>query len=184
MAIMSSYIFWVIVAAIIIVLALIGYLAEGTEFANKALNKKNSNLGKTDTGVVQADLPVEVLKVQDIPSAWTGDIPVVDERQETVHKVDSIDDWMNIPNVSEAPKVAKEDIQKAMNNSNSSADTQNSDVNATDEEKKDLERTSDDAQDIFDNSQEMFPDIKQDDLEPVVSPSTDNQDIDTETVWK
>ena len=179
MAIVSSYIFWVIVAAIIIVLALIGYLAEGTEFANKALHKKNGDLEQTDTGVVKADLPVEVLKVQENPSAWTGDVPIASERQEMIHKVDSTDDWMNVPNVKDAPKVTTEDVQKAMDdNKDFSNSAQNNNENVSDVD----DANSQENQDIFDDSQEFFPDIKPEDLEPMKSASTDNQDVDT--VWK
>ena len=181
MAIISSYIFWIIISAIIIVLALIGYLAEGTEFANKALKKQKNDVAKTDTGVVEADLPVEVLKVKDDPSAWTGDVPAVDERQETEHKVDSVDDWMNTPNVNEIPKISKEEVQKAMDNSDSLASSQNSESEEDDINSKDIVTSN---QDIFDDSQEMFPDIKPEDLEPIDSVPEGNQDTDTDTVWK
>ena len=178
MTIISSYIFWVIVAAIIIVLAAIGYLAEGTEFANKALNKKKNDAVQTDTGLVKADLPVEVLKVQDAPSAWTGDVPIASERQERVHTETSIDDWINVPNNISAPKIEKKDIQKAMKNDN------NPDINVSDASKNESNDIEADGQGIFDESQEMFPDIKPEDLEPLESVNPVNQDAGEDTVWK
>ncbi len=134
MNILTSTTFWIILGAIILLMAIVGYLAEGTDFASKALNKKtkdkkekgksdpkpvpevssqpplsaeeNSNATLTSIPVVATDAPVEVLKVEDgSPSAWTDDIPKEDVRHEVIHNVPSIDDWSTMPTGDALPEV-------------------------------------------------------------------------------
>ena len=207
MAILSSYIFWIIVGAIIIVLALIGYLAEGTEFANKALKKKKSDVTTpvvSEEVLVKSDLPVEVLKVPETPSAWTDASMQKDEKMEVVHKETSIDDWVNIPNVNEIPKISKEEIEGAMKNTSDEASKDDSDEASKDASTQSLDDNSADSsnsestpeatddslegqtnesnQDL--SSQEMFPEITPADLEPEITPIVETEENNNDSVWK
>lgn len=192
MNILTSPTFWIIIGAIVLIMALIGYLAEGTDLANKALNKKTkekkekeekqtveeviptpvadinakifpdqswqTNLdNQLGNSVVAADAPIEVLKVQEEPNAWSDNAPKIDERQETVHTVPTVDDWSMIPNDSQTPSTDLPEVQ--LDNLN----------------KADMS-----------NDSEMFPDIKPSDLETPVSieePEVINNNSN-EDIWK
>lgn len=178
MYILTSPTFWIIIGAIILIMALIGYLAEGTDFANKALDKTkkennpapttvsevvptpininaesqpSSNISENqNNGIVSTDSPIEVLNVQGEPSAWTDDAPKVDEKMETVHNVTSLDDWSVIPNTTELPEVKLENPNETPA-----------------------------------NNDPMFPDIKPSDLEstPITEPTINNENTE-ENIWK
>ncbi len=187
MNILTSPTFWIIIGAIVLIMALIGYLAEGTDLANKALNKKTKEKKETveeviptpvadinakifpdqswqtnldnqlGNSVVAADAPIEVLKVQEEPNAWSDNAPKIDERQETVHTVPTVDDWSMIPNDSQTPSTDLPEVQ--LDNLN----------------KADMS-----------NDSEMFPDIKPSDLETPVSieePEVINNNSN-EDIWK
>lgn len=103
MAFFTSWIFWVIVAAIVVIMAIIGYLAEGTKLGSKSKNKQNEE--KENKEEVEEILVAEETNA---PSAWTGEVKK-DERHEQVHDVPSVDDWTNIPTdtVAETPAIEK-----------------------------------------------------------------------------
>ncbi len=138
MNILTSWTFWVILGAIILIMALIGYLAEGTDFAKKALTKepKKEKLKKEktkkeniisaapipeqtalpietaeDNFVVSVDKPVEVLNVGDeiTPDSWDAVIPKVDTTFEKVHNEPSLNDWSTIP--SSLPEVQLDNLE-------------------------------------------------------------------------
>ncbi len=92
MTFLTNWVFWVIVIAIIIIMALIGYLAEGTELDSKSKKKNKETNTETPKNVEEVALVTETNE----PSAWTGEIQK-DERHEQTHDVPSIDDWTTIP---------------------------------------------------------------------------------------
>ncbi len=193
MNVLTSPTFWIIIGAIILIMALIGYLAEGTDLANKALSKKpKENKGKEEpkttveevvpiatagispsaipgqeqwqtnldnqfnNSVVAADAPIEVLNVKEEPSAWSDDIPKVDDRQETIHNVPTIDDWSMMP--TNNPEASTELPEIQLDNPNKT-----------------------------EANEEMFPDIKPGDLEPsqlVGEPEINNSASSDSDIWK
>ena len=88
MGILNNAIFWFILIAIAVVLAVIGFIADKTDF-----NKKNKKEKKVDKAVSD----------KNAPSAWTGEIKKEDERKERVYKVASVDDWSSMPEVEKTP---------------------------------------------------------------------------------
>ncbi len=96
MAFLTNWIFWAILVAIIVVLAIIGYLAEGTKLGRKQAEKQTTvtpNPSAVNETSTEAAAPA--------PSAWTGEIKKEDTRHETVHQASSIDDWTKMPGVNE-----------------------------------------------------------------------------------
>jgi len=91
MAIFTNWIFWIIIAAIVVIMAIIGYLAEGTKLDSKSKAKQKEHEDKKEK-VEEISITEETNE----PSAWTGEVKK-DERHEQVHDVPSIDDWTNIP---------------------------------------------------------------------------------------
>ena len=75
------YIIWIIVIAIVIIMAIVGYMAEHTKEGKETTKIKEENIDK----------------VENENSTWTSNAPVKDEKQEIEHKVPSIDDWSKIP---------------------------------------------------------------------------------------
>lgn len=183
MSVLTSWTFWVILGVIVLVMALIGYLAEGTDFANKALEKKpkekkvkeepvkeikpksfdelkneipaEAGLGTLASGeVVDVDKPIEVLNVGDeTPSAWTEETPVEDERQETVVNVPTIDDWSVIPESGELPEVKLDNLEP---------------TTETSEPVEEPMTVEEPVQEVTSETvdSDIFPDIKPSDLEP------------------
>jgi len=129
MEILTNWMFWVILFAIIFVMALIGYLSEGTEFAKKALAKipkekkpkkekpkekveepsldvmpESAGLATmVDNTPTDASTNVEVLKV-DGDNVWSDNVPK-DETAETVYNAPA-DDWSFIP-MTDEPKATE-----------------------------------------------------------------------------
>ena len=97
MTFLTNWVFWVIVITIIILMAIIGYLAEGTELGPKSKRKPKEEQ-KESNNVEE----ISVTEEANEPSAWTGEI-TKDERHEQVHDVPSLDDWTNMP--TETPAV-------------------------------------------------------------------------------
>ena len=146
MAVFTTSTFWVIVGIIIVLLALIGYLAEGTDIikTKKTAKKETQNSEETaeenmhtpviiggsklpiGVSVVRSDGPIEILNVKD--TLWSDDFKMPDPTQTTIHDVPSMDDWSSMP-----------EIIPPQNNENN------------------VEETNDD--------EEMFPDITMDDFE-------------------
>jgi len=91
MTFLTNWVFWAIVIVIVILLAIIGYLAEGTTLGPK--NKKKQQQQNNPEKDVEE---IKITEENNAPSAWTGEIKK-DERHEQVHDVPSIDDWTNIP---------------------------------------------------------------------------------------
>ena len=102
----SNWAFWIIIAVIIVMLAIIGYLAEGTELGPKKKNKK-----KNETKVTGEVEEINITEETNAPSAWTGEIKK-DERHEQVHDVPTIDDWSSIPTDLQIQPEKTEDIDQ------------------------------------------------------------------------
>ena len=101
MEIVSSWVFWVILASIVFVLALIGYLTESMKKTNKIdENKDVKEDNKIDTNVVPTQEKTEVTEVK--ADDWTT-MPKINKPLEEV-KVD------NINEVSE-DKVSNDNVQ-------------------------------------------------------------------------
>ena len=84
MVVITNWVFWAIIAAIILVMAIIGYLVESSE-----LNKKR---------VIEEEKPEETKEQENL--LWSENAPKEDERQETIHTVEQADDWTTIPTVA------------------------------------------------------------------------------------
>ena len=76
----------IIIIAIIFLMALIGYIAD-----KKGIFSKNKNNNKRQETVVN--------QVNEIPASetWSDKAKPKDERQETIHKVQTLEDWASIP---------------------------------------------------------------------------------------
>ena len=201
MGVLTSWTFWIILGVIVLVMALIGYLAEGTDFANKALEKKpkekkekpkkeekvkeikpksfeqleteipvNAGLAAFASGeVVDVDKPIEVLKVSDeeVPSAWTDDTPIDDERQETVVNVPTIDDWSVIPESNELPEVKLDEL------------TEN---NSDEVEETTVATPTEPVEEVSTIDSDVFPDITPSDLEPSSEIAVEEEPFEQEPV--
>ena len=93
MTFLTNWVFWAILGVIIVLMAIVGYLAEGTEL----LKKKDKKVKKEK--VTEITTPTNPAPAQ--PSAWTGEVKKEDEHQEQVYTVPSINDWSTIPTVNE-----------------------------------------------------------------------------------
>lgn len=122
MAVLTSWTFWLLVGTIIVIITLIGYLAEGTDLVKK--QKKSKLKQKTQpepvqeistppivvggskipvgVSVVTSDGPVEILNIKDV--LWSDDAPKPDPTQTTIHNVSSIDDWTSMPEITPSEK--------------------------------------------------------------------------------
>ena len=81
-----------IIFSIIAIMAIIGYLVEGSNTDNKKKDKKKEQKEeKVNEVTIEEDVPA--------PSAWTGEIKVEDPTHEQVHTVSTIDDWSMMPQV-------------------------------------------------------------------------------------
>ena len=107
MNVLTNPIFWLLIGAIVFVMALIGYLAEGTELAKKA-SKKTEKEDKKPSKAVPDVIPEAVTlnnlvqntiapTEQGAPSAWSGEIKKEDEKKETTYEVPAADDWSVMP---------------------------------------------------------------------------------------
>ena len=85
MNIFASLVFWIVVVAIVVIMAIIGYLADKTDLKNK--NEKK------ETGDVPEISPVKSVADE----TWSDEAKPIDERQEVVHSVSSMDDWSVMP---------------------------------------------------------------------------------------
>lgn len=177
MEILTNWMFWIILFAIIFVMALIGYLSEGTDFAKKALAKipkeekpkkeepkekieeptldvmpENAGLA-TMVDNTPADPSVEVLNVEG-DNVWNDNVTPKDETAETVYNAPA-DDWSFIPMTNEEVNV--EPVNENVDNSltaTSSQDTVNKE-----------------AEPVNDNLS-------------VETPQDNNQSLDDDDVWK
>lgn len=98
MEILSNWIFWVVLASIVFVLALIGYLTESMKQSSKKKENKDAEVNDTDdsvTNVVSTPAPTVTTTTND---DWTT-MPEVNKPLEEV-KVDSIDEVSNESPVS------------------------------------------------------------------------------------
>lgn len=147
MNVLTNPIFWLIIGAIIIVMALIGYLAEGTELAKKATKKTEKEDKKTSKAVPEV-IPEPVtlnslvqnsennltennsitnVNEQNAPSAWSGEIQKEDEKKETNYVVPAADDWTVMPTTEQLPQVNLED-NKPEETTNTLSDTKEESV--------------------------------------------------------
>ena len=90
-----SYIIWIVITVVIIIMAIIGYVAE--------------HAGEKSEEDKAIDAFLEDTELKEGAATWSKDAKSNDEKQETEHKVASIDDWSNIPKVEETlPKEKSE----------------------------------------------------------------------------
>ncbi|MBQ9011065.1 MAG: hypothetical protein IJ093_00235 [Bacilli bacterium] len=166
MAILTNLIFLLLVGAIVIILALIGYLAEGTKLFKTTKKTKQEPAKQQPTPkptpaivggskipvgvpVVTADWPVEVLNIKD--TLWSDDAPKPDPNQTVVHEVPKDDDWTTMP---ETP-------------------SQQGEVN-----------TEENLKEIYENTDgTMFPDITVEDFETPTEPENNKDSESSETIW-
>ncbi len=81
-----------IIFSIIAIMAIIGYLVEGSNTDNKKKDKKKEQKEeKVNEVTIEEDVPA--------PSAWTGEIKAEDPTHQQVHTVSTIDDWSMMPQV-------------------------------------------------------------------------------------
>ena len=74
MTFLTNWVFWAILGVIIVLMAIVGYLAEGTDL----LKKKDKKVKKEK--VTEITTPTNPAPAQ--PSAWTGEVKKEDEHQE------------------------------------------------------------------------------------------------------
>lgn len=95
-----SYIIWIVVGAIVVIMAIIGYVAE-----NKGKNEK----------VKKERIPevnVQEIEAKEGAATWSKDAKPKDEKQEIEHKVASVDDWSKIPTTEDKLPEVKLDALK------------------------------------------------------------------------
>ncbi|MCI9084038.1 MAG: hypothetical protein HFH46_00280 [Bacilli bacterium] len=91
-----------IIFSIIAIMAIIGYLVEGSNVDNKKKDKKKEQKEeKVNEVTIEEDMPA--------PSAWTGDIKVEDPTHQQVHTVSTVDDWSMMPQVEPSLEEQKTD---------------------------------------------------------------------------
>lgn len=91
-----------IIFSIIAIMAIIGYLVEGSNVDNKKKDKKKEQKEeKVNEVTIEEDVPA--------PSAWTGDIKVEDPTHQQVHTVSTVDDWSMMPQVEPSLEEQKTD---------------------------------------------------------------------------
>lgn len=83
MTILTNWIFWTIVALIILIMAIIGYLAE-----------KNGMFSKKE------ETPKETTKSNKEPTVWEKKENPNKDKQEIIHTVPTKDDWSQLPEVT------------------------------------------------------------------------------------
>lgn len=139
MTVLTSWTFWLIISAIIIVMALIGYLAEGTDLVKKQEKPKTDNIPVPEIkeekpelpvekqAVVSADSPIEILNIQNEPTIWSDNAVMPDERQEQVHNVPTQDNWMEMPVINNTNDISQN--TPTNNQPEISLETQTSQVN-------------------------------------------------------
>lgn len=98
MTFLTNWVFWAILGVIIVLMAIVGYLAEGTDL----LKKKDKKPKKEK--VTEVTTPENTDSNQ--PSAWTGEVKKEDEHHEQVYTVPSVDDWSAIPTVNDTVNAA------------------------------------------------------------------------------
>ncbi len=107
MELLTNWIFWAIIVAIVIVMAIIGYLAEGTALGSKKSRKKQGQANTSEVNEINTeDAPA--------PSAWTGEVKAADKTHEQIHEVPTAEDWTTLPTtspetVAAAPQVGNEE---------------------------------------------------------------------------
>ena len=85
MEILTSMTFWIVIVVIIVLLAIVGYVAEGTILAGKKQEKEKN----------------EKKEEKEALSAWTEDAPAMDDRQEKVYNT-ADQSWLDMPDVTSA----------------------------------------------------------------------------------
>jgi len=118
MTFLTNWVFWAIVIVIVILLAIIGYLAEGTTLGPK--NKKKQQQQNNPEKDVEE---IKITEENNAPSAWTGEIKK-DERHEQVHDVPSVDDWSTIPTDTMIPSIEEPLINENVQDNNVSEENQ------------------------------------------------------------
>lgn len=104
MAFLTNYKFWIIFAILLVLLAIVGYLAENTGIIKKKQDKKPEKTNEkvkevvqevTYTPLVEVDTPIETLNIND---EWS-DNTKKDDKQEQTYQAPA-DDWMNLPDMN------------------------------------------------------------------------------------
>lgn len=125
MNVLSNPIFWLLVGAIVFIMALIGYLAEGTELAKKVSKKPKAKKEDKKTSKAVPDVVPENVTLSNLvqnnenitppteaaPSAWSGEIKKEDEKKETTYVVPAADDWSTMPTSDMVPSAPVEPAQ-------------------------------------------------------------------------
>ncbi len=102
MEILTDKTFWIIIGAIILLMAIVGYLADGMELTKKSREKPKKEKKKTkeekeEIPLVNSDYPIEILKTDETPNAWTGNIETEDKNETKIYDTAGSDDWQGLP---------------------------------------------------------------------------------------
>ena len=100
MEIFTSFIFWIVVVIIIVLLGIIGYLAEGTILANKKREEEAKNKAKA----AESD-----------ENTWLKEAPTeAEQKQETVYTT-ADNSWYDMPDISNTQTLQDNDTAQANN---------------------------------------------------------------------
>ena len=88
-----NYIVWIIIAIVVVVMAIIGYVAENK---NKPKTKKAKENNIPEVNIAQ-------IEAKEGANTWSKNAAPKDEKQEKEHKVATIDDWSKIPPAEHKP---------------------------------------------------------------------------------
>lgn len=126
MEILTDKTFWIIIGVIILLMAIVGYLADGMDLTKnkkekpkKEKNKKLKEKEIEEIPLVNSDYPVEVLKTDETPNAWTGNIETKDKNETQIYNLTAGDDWQGLPtletNTNEYSETPQNDIDQNYN---------------------------------------------------------------------
>lgn len=156
MAFLTSWIFWAVLGAIILIIAIIGYLSDNSED-----KKVTTNTAPQNTSVPEITTPTTPAPANSVAEGlWSDKAPKSDEKQETIHTVSSVDDWSQMPQITPTTPQNNEFITVPNNPSTEPVSTPETPVIQP-------ELVQEIQPDINNESEEMFPDIKPSDLEPL-----------------
>lgn len=159
---------YIIIGAVIILMAIIGYIAD----KNKKPKQENKPTQPTSETLNQG------------AQTWSEKSKPKDERQETIHKVPTVDDWSTIPtNTDQLPEVQLE-------NPNTQPETQNDDmepifpdIKPTDLEIPELKEPEIKTEPVENLAPETIPSIEQPPIEKApIAPTSDTETTSVETL--
>ena len=96
-----NYIIWIVIGAIFVIMAIIGYVAEHS--GNKNVRKEQVNIPEVN---------VSNIETKEETATWSLNAKPKDEKQEILHKVPSMDDWTKIPSTEDKLPEVKLDVPK------------------------------------------------------------------------